>query len=183
MSKHSCVPNTVELDGSAFSDADDEATAFNNYFASVFNDDLSLPNSLPSAPFTDELLEVDVLSAVNLLNPTKTLGTDNLHAKILKECAEGLVPSLCNLFNQSFRRGRLPREWNCATLHKKGPKTDVTNYRQTSEAFAASIVSSKGIYINENLTSFRRELLKEANKKRKNNIISSACTIGLVLLV
>ena len=36
---------------------------------------------------------------------------------------------------------------------------------------------SRGIYINENLTSFRRELLKEANKKRKNNIISSAWTI------
>ena len=45
------------------------------------------------------------------------------------------------------------------------------------EASAASIASSKGIYINENLTSFRRELLKEANKKRKNNTISSAWTI------
>ena len=93
MSKHSCVPDTVELDRSSFSDADDKATAINNYFASVFNNDLSLPNSLLSVPFTDKLLElvelseVDVLSALNLLNPTKTPGPDNLHPKILKECA------------------------------------------------------------------------------------------------
>jgi len=45
------------------------------------------------------------------------------------------------------------------------------------ESSATSIVSSKGIYINESITSFRRELLKEANKRRKNNIISSAWTI------
>ena len=137
LSKRSSVPDTVELDRSAFSDADDKATAFNNYFASIFNDDLSLHNSLPSAPFTDKLLElvelsnVDVLSALNLLNPTKTPGLDNLHPNILKECAAKLAPSLC----QSFWCGRLLPEWKCANmcpLQKMGPRTNVTNYRQSS---------------------------------------------------
>lgn len=35
----------------------------------------------------------------------------------------------------------------------------------------ATLVQSKGIFINENLTSYRRELLKEANKKRKNGMV------------
>lgn len=65
-----------------------------------------------------------------------------------------------------------------AELYKQRTKLRNTSLSDVfPEASAASIVSSKGIYINENLTSFRRELLKEANKKRKNNIISSAWTI------
>jgi len=42
---------------------------------------------------------------------------------------------------------------------------------------AASLASFKGIFIKENLTSYRRELLKEANRKRKDNVISSAWKI------
>ena len=62
-----------------------------------------------------------------------------------------------------------------AKLHKQRTKLRNTSLSVVfPESSAASIVSYKGIYINENLTSFRRELLKEANKKRKNNIISSA---------
>ncbi|XP_068684372.1 uncharacterized protein [Montipora foliosa] len=125
------------MEGSAFSDADDKATAFNNYFTSVFNDDLSLPNSLPSVPFTDKLLELvelsnmDVLSALSLLNPTNIPGLDNLHPNILKECAAELSPSLC----QSPWRGRLLHEQKCANicpLQKMGLRTNVTNYRQIS---------------------------------------------------
>ena len=68
---------------------------------------------------------------------------------------------------------------NKAELYKQRTKLRNTSLSDVfPEASAVSIVSSKGIYINENLTSFRRELLpKEANKKRKNNIISSAWTI------
>ena len=65
-----------------------------------------------------------------------------------------------------------------AELYKQRTKLRNTSLSDVvPEASAASIVSSKGIYINENLTSFRRELLKGASKKRKNNIISSAWTI------
>ena len=42
---------------------------------------------------------------------------------------------------------------------------------------AATRVQSKGIFINENLTSYRRELLKEATKKRKDNMVLSVWTM------
>ena len=42
---------------------------------------------------------------------------------------------------------------------------------------AATRVQSKGIFINENLTSYRRELLKEANKKRKDHMVLSVWTM------
>ena len=52
-----------------------------------------------------------------------------------------------------------------AELYKQRTKLRNTSLSDVfPESSAASIVSSKGIYINENLTSFRRELLKEANK-------------------
>lgn len=45
------------------------------------------------------------------------------------------------------------------------------------ELFVVLIVFLKGIFINENLILFRWELLKEVNKKCKNNIILSVWII------
>jgi len=48
---------------------------------------------------------------------------------------------------------------------------------------AASLASFKGIFINENLASYRRELLKEANRKYKDHVISSAWTIDRIVFI
>ena len=42
---------------------------------------------------------------------------------------------------------------------------------------AATRVASERIYLNENLTSYRRELLKQANQKRKEGLLVSAWSI------
>ena len=141
LTKRSSLPDTVELNGTSFSDSESKATAFNNYFSSVLNADTSLPDNLPSVPHTvTEIASIvltseDVLSALNHLDPSKTPGPDNLHPKILKECAAELAPSLYVLFNQSLRLGHLPPDWKCANISpvfKKGSKSDITNYRQIS---------------------------------------------------
>ena len=97
--------------------------------------------ALPSSPFTNdtissiELSNEDVLSALQSLNPSKTPGPDELHPRILKECANDLAPSLCMLFNKSLRLGKLPSDWKLANItpvFKKGGKSLISNYRQIS---------------------------------------------------
>lgn len=47
----------------------------------------------------------------------------------------------------------------------------------------ASLIVFKGIFINKNLTSHRRELLKETNRKRKDNIIMRAWSMDGKIIV
>ena len=64
------------------------------------------------------------------LNPSKTLGPDELHPRVLKELATELGPIFAHLFQQSID----PR-WtlaNISPLFKKGDRTLACNYRPVS---------------------------------------------------
>ena len=131
----------MSLNGSSYTNSEDKATAFNTYFSSVFNTDTSIPGNLPSFPYTDNIVFTlefsyeEVASALQCLNVSKTSGPDELHPRILKECAHELSTSLCIIFNKSIRLGRLPDDWKHANItpaFKKGIKTLVANYRQIS---------------------------------------------------
>ena len=141
LTKRSTIPDTVELNGSSYTNSEDKATAFNTYFSSVFNTDTSIPGNLPTSPYTDNIVSTlgfsyeEVASALQCLNVSKTPGPDELHPRILKECAYELSTSLCIIFNKSIRLGRLPDDWkhaNITPVFKKGIKTLVANYRQIS---------------------------------------------------
>ena len=48
------------------------------------------------------------------LNPSKALGTDELHPRVLKELASELGPVFAHLFQQSRDSGEIPKEWSLA---------------------------------------------------------------------
>ena len=56
LTKRSTIPDTVELNGSSYTNSEDKATAFNTYFSSVFNTDTSMPGNLPTSPYTDNIV-------------------------------------------------------------------------------------------------------------------------------
>ena len=67
------------------------------------------------------------------LNPSKALGPDELHPRVLK--ATGLGPVFAHLFQQSIDKGEIPKEWffaNICPLFKKGDRTLACNYRPVS---------------------------------------------------
>ena len=110
LTKRSTIPDTVELNGSSYTNSEDKATAL-------------------------EFSYEEVASALQCLNVSKTPGPDELHPRILKECAYELSTSICIIFNKSIRLGRLPNDWkhaNITPVFKKGIKTLVANYRQIS---------------------------------------------------
>ena len=117
------------------------AQLFNHYFASVF-----LPSTIviPSDDsmqvtgpvLTDiELTTDEVLKSLKMLNVNKATGSDGIPARLLRETADNIAPSLTKLFNKSLQYGIIPDELkvaNVVPVYKKGRKDYVENYRPIS---------------------------------------------------
>ena len=68
-------------------------------------------------PFSDIVLHVREVEAVlKSLDPNKATGPDAISARILKETATTIAPSLCKLFNRSLGEGYIPSEWKLANV-------------------------------------------------------------------
>ena len=81
------------------------------------------------------LIESTVLAALKALEVGKATGPNEIPAKLLKETASVIAPSLCKIFNKSLQLGSLPSDWklaNVVPVHKKGAKDHVENYRPIS---------------------------------------------------
>ena len=90
-----------------------------------------------SAPFMEEIVvtKEGVTKLLKGLNPSKALGPDELHPRVLKELAAELGPIFAHLFQQSIDKGIIPKEWSLANirpLFKKGDRSLACNYRPVS---------------------------------------------------
>jgi len=140
MHKDQVSINTLQVDGKPYSDSFSKADILNNYFSSVFTKDneLSPPNisSEPVPPITQITVEVDgVYNLLTNLDPHKAAGPDGIPSKLLKETASQIAPLLTFIFQASLNQGKLPSDWksaNITPIHKKGKRTDPSNYRPIS---------------------------------------------------
>ena len=76
-----------------------------------------------------------VIKILKGLNPTKALGPDELHPRVLKELANELGPVVSHLFQQCLDTDEIPKEWllaNICPLFKKGDRALARNYRPVS---------------------------------------------------
>ena len=55
-----------------------------------------------------------VIKLLKGLNPSKAIGPDELHPRVLKELATELGPVFAHLFQQSIDIGEIPKEWSLA---------------------------------------------------------------------
>ena len=96
---------------------------------------VTLPNRLTT--FMNDIVvpAVGITKRLKGLNPSKALGPDELHPRVLKELASELGPVFAHLFQQSIDTGEIPREWSLANtfpLFKKGDRSSACNYRPVS---------------------------------------------------
>jgi len=69
------------------------------------------------------------------LDTYKSMGTDGIHPRVLKELMEELAKPLSIIHQQSWLTGEVPDDWRIATvtpIYKKGWKEDPGNYRPVS---------------------------------------------------
>ena len=165
LKKQYCSSNKDDDNTNSFTSTDKETSdELNAYFASVFtkdedsaeisvnyffrnfvdddNDNTSAPFDLPyNHEGEDTLLnninitKDDVYELLTTLDPNKSAGDDEIHPRILRECADELTAPLCMLFNKSIDSGSVPLSWKLATitpLHKSDERDNAENYRPIS---------------------------------------------------
>ena len=117
------------------------AQLFNCYFASVFSSSTTEIPPDESMQVTGpvlsdlEITTDEVLKSLKLLNVSKATGSDGIPARLLRETADEITPSLTKLFNKTLQYGVIPDDWkvaNVVPVHKKGRKDCVENYRPIS---------------------------------------------------
>ena len=127
------IPPLKRKNGKGVAESDlEKAEELSGQFTDVFNknEHTQVPLLDRSAPFMNDIAvsKDGVIKLLKGLNPSKALGPDELHPRVLKELATELGPVFAHLFQQSI-------EWSLANicpLFKKGDRSLACNYRPVS---------------------------------------------------
>ena len=134
------IPPLKRKNGKGVAQSDlEKAEEFNGQFTDVFNknEHTLIPLLDRSAPFMNDIAvsKDGVIKLLKGLNPSKALGPDELHPRVLKELATELGPVFAHLFQQLIDTGEIPKEWSLANicpLFKKSDRSLACNYRPVS---------------------------------------------------
>ena len=134
------IPPLKKRNGSGIEQSEfEKAEEFNGQFSDVFtkSEYKQVPLMDRSAPFMHDIVvtKEGVTKLLKDINPSKALGPDELHPRVLKELAMKLGLVFAHLFQQSIGTGEIPKEWSLANicpLFKKGDRSLAHNYRPVS---------------------------------------------------
>ena len=132
------------------------AESFANYFkdkidALVTNSMLD-PNVYNGTPKIQTATNHNFMDATNVLKAIRSIklknseGHDRMPQRILIDAQEILLNPLTILFNKIYHQKSIPEQWLMAKItpvHKKGQKTDITNYRPISNLCSGSKIFEK----------------------------------------
>ena len=155
--KDSDIPVIIQ-NGEHYNSPTEKANILNQYFckqSSIDDSHASLP------PFHIQISNQDVEDVLGLLDVSKACGPDLLSPRLLKEGSPVLSQYLKILFNKSLELQTFPAEWKLANIipiHKKGDKSDTTNYRPIS------LISCLGKVLEKCVFKYLYNYLVEYNK-------------------
>jgi Reverse transcriptase (RNA-dependent DNA polymerase)/Endonuclease-reverse transcriptase len=130
----------TDSSGATLTEDSEIAEELNKFFASIFTreDRTNIPaKAMETENRLDriQLSRAEVTLKLRKLRPDSAAGPDNIHPKLLVECAEELAEPLCLIFRRSLSNNEVPADWKTATvapIFKKGKRTDPGNYRPVS---------------------------------------------------
>ncbi|TRZ08455.1 hypothetical protein HGM15179_018648 [Zosterops borbonicus] len=80
-------------------------------------------------------LKEEVRELLSLLDVHKSMGSDEIHPRVMRELGDELAKPLSIIYQQSWLTGEVPDDWklaNVTPIHKKGRKENPGNYRPVS---------------------------------------------------
>ena len=109
------IPPLKRKNGKGVAQSDlEKAEEFNGQSTDVFNknEHTQVPLLDRSVPFNNDIAvsKDEGIKLLKGLNPSKALGPDELHPRVLKELATELGPVFAHLFQQSIDTGEIPKE-------------------------------------------------------------------------
>ena len=160
-SKLTSTFSSLKIDDTAYTTAKSIADGFNKFFVSIGNklaecflyhpeangSSIGTCNStFTIAPITSEFVSKYIIQ----LNSNKATGLDKISARMIKDAATVITPSITKLFNLSIQETIFPTIWKTARIipiYKSGDKQDPTNYRPISILPTISKILEKAIYM------------------------------------
>ena len=139
-----CIGPLKNENGEVVNDNSETAALLNNYFASVFTEEIT--SNVPEAsqiflgPNSDKLSTIEITeemvkNKLIKLKPDKSPGVDNIYPIVLQKLANNISLPLSIIFQHSLNTGEVPTDWrnaNVTPIFKKGPKHKPENYRPIS---------------------------------------------------
>ena len=143
----------------------------------------NLINPKVSDPVITELTlsEHEVELALKSLDINKATGPDGIPAKLRKETASIIAPSLSKLFNKSLHLGAVPEQWklaNVVPVFKKGDKGKIENYRPISLLSIVSKVLERRVFLN-----IEHHLWHLTNKFQHGFLQGRSCVTNLLEVI
>ena len=112
------------------------AKYFNSVYTPATEDEMPEMTNMFEREIRDIIINRDeIRNRLEKLNVTKTSGPDNIHPFVLQKTASETSKPLEIIFRKSLSSGECPTDWrsaNVAPIHKKGDRTDPSNYRPIS---------------------------------------------------
>ena len=153
-SKKDKISDLEKPDGEITSNDQEKSEVLNNFFTSVFTDedlnnipDLDIKKDIQEKSSSAEVTTEEMKKLLEQLKAGKSPGPDQLHPRILKECAKELALPLKLLFDLTMQKGRIPKDWKSAEIKaiykKKGKKSNPSNYRPVSLTSVVSKLMEK----------------------------------------
>ncbi|CAL4160470.1 unnamed protein product, partial [Meganyctiphanes norvegica] len=109
---------------------------FNSVYTAQSNGEMPDMETLCEREINEiEVTQEDVQIRLEKLNVTKSCGPDNIHPLVLQKTASATCVPLKLIFNRSLGTGECPDDWrsaNVTPIHKKGDRTNPSNYRPVS---------------------------------------------------
>jgi hypothetical protein len=139
---------------------EDIANLLNDYFHFTFKSPLSRaeyadhPSTKTMTTLNNTLSDIvitpdEVKNILPSLDDNKATGPDNIPAKLLRCCAPQICTSLCDVFKQSLKIGKIPTAWktsNVIPIPKKAQLKEVSDYRPISLLSIVSKVFERCVY-------------------------------------
>ena len=155
----------LKLNDAVISNPSELSNAFNDHFStigprlaneipSIANNNSSYINNINvnNNKFSFSSINCSIVFLhLNKLCRSKATGLDDISSKIIRECADLISVSLCDLFNKSLVSGIFPDDWKCARVtplfkHTQGESSDLNYYRPISVISIIAKVFERIIY-------------------------------------
>ena len=139
--KQDCVSiPPLKVNNVTITESKAKADALNSYFGSVFTSthvsESESPQSTPFPSINDvHVTTQGIVNLINKMKPNKASVPDKIPARLLKLIPREAATILKVVFQQSLNSGIVPLDWSHAfvtPIHKKGARSDPTNYRSIS---------------------------------------------------
>ena len=145
-SKPSSAPSSIISNGMEHKDTKSIASLFNNFFTNI---GITLANAIKqkytrstpasNPPYqvhaTFQFKEIEISSVIKQLSTLKTnksTGLDRISARLLKDAATVIAPTLTEIFNHSLKSSTFPQIWKdgkVTPIFKSGDHSNMSNYR------------------------------------------------------